>query len=370
MREKDFIFGAEEYGKEVKIMSCKEIEELLEKRIMPKVKKLKDGRQSIALCDVLSSVDENITKENFEYIITCLDELDIVVRGKDSTVDKVDNYEYINTYRNLKEQKRKSLSKEENNALFKALSEATTEAKKTEIRQKIIVGNMALVPFYVYKLAYVNNIPREELESYGYEALINAVNYFDYTLGYAFSTYAHSWIYYKTFDAIITDYNFIPRYDVQFFFDMLNAHELLLEEGVEEDDIHPKQILEVIEQVRGKVFGAKRKEYFISKRLINFPILLSTEELDEYEANKEPLMEQVMHISLRDSLNEVIDTLTHREKSVIRMRFGLDDGKPKTLEEVAREFHVNRERIRQIEAQALRKLRHPYRAKKLIDFLD
>ena len=73
---------------------------------------------------------------------------------------------------------------------------------------------------------------------------------------------------------------------------------------------------------------------------------------------------------LSDKLNEVLATLTPRENEVIRRRYGLDDGKPKTLEEVGREFNVTRERIRQIEAKALRKLRHPGRAKKLKDFLD
>ena len=73
---------------------------------------------------------------------------------------------------------------------------------------------------------------------------------------------------------------------------------------------------------------------------------------------------------LREQLTEVLDTLTEREQKVLRLRFGLDDGRPRTLEEVGREFNVTRERIRQIEAKALRKLRHPSRSKKLKDYLD
>ena len=73
---------------------------------------------------------------------------------------------------------------------------------------------------------------------------------------------------------------------------------------------------------------------------------------------------------MKELLWEVLDTLTPREAKVLRLRFGLDDGNPRTLEEVGKEFHVTRERIRQIEAKALRKLRHPSRSKKLKDFLD
>ena len=73
---------------------------------------------------------------------------------------------------------------------------------------------------------------------------------------------------------------------------------------------------------------------------------------------------------LRDYLNDVLDTLSDREKKVLIMRFGLDDGKPKTLESVGKEFRVTRERIRQIESKAIRKLRHPTRAKKLRDFIE
>ena len=73
---------------------------------------------------------------------------------------------------------------------------------------------------------------------------------------------------------------------------------------------------------------------------------------------------------LHEQLMEVLDTLTEREQKVLRLRFGLDDGRPRTLEEVGRDFNVTRERIRQIEAKALRKLRHPSRSKKLKDYLD
>ena len=82
------------------------------------------------------------------------------------------------------------------------------------------------------------------------------------------------------------------------------------------------------------------------------------------------LFRSVAFIMLKEQLLGVLDTLTPREEKVLRLRYGIDDGKPRTLEEVGREFNVTRERIRQIEAKALRKLRHPSRSKKLRDFLD
>ena len=81
-------------------------------------------------------------------------------------------------------------------------------------------------------------------------------------------------------------------------------------------------------------------------------------------------MNYTTRIVLREQLDEVLDTLTDREENVLRLRFGLDDGRTRTLEEVGREFNVTRERIRQIEAKALRKLKHPSRSKRLKDFLD
>ena len=80
--------------------------------------------------------------------------------------------------------------------------------------------------------------------------------------------------------------------------------------------------------------------------------------------------EVASHTLLREQLSEVLDTLTEREEKVLRLRFGLVDGRPRTLEEVGKEFNVTRERIRQIEAKALRKLRHPSRSRKLKDFLE
>ena len=91
--------------------------------------------------------------------------------------------------------------------------------------------------------------------------------------------------------------------------------------------------------------------------------------LDEDEKSAAPT-DAVSYTMLKEQLIGVLDTLTPREEKVLRLRYGIDDGKPRTLEEVGKEFNVTRERIRQIEAKALRKLRHPSRSKKLKDFLE
>ena len=119
----------------------------------------------------------------------------------------------------------------------------------------------------------------------------------------------------------------------------------------------------------------ENKKYEIMRR-IGIIEATSLDELDEnsYDVVSMEFMSNPEKISdfrnLQDTLNKVLDTLTEREEKVIRARFGLDNGKPKTLEEVGEMFNVGRERIRQIEAKALRKLRHPSRSKKLKEYLD
>ena len=312
--------------------------------------------------DVLRITDDDVDDE---MLLDVDDEEEIEVEKIDLSVpDGVSIEDPVRMY--LKEiGKVPLLSAEEEIELAKRMELGDQEAKK-----RLAEANLRLV-VSIAKRYVGRGMLFLDLIQEGNLGLIKAVEKFDYRKGYKFSTYATWWIRQAITRAIADQARTIriPVHMVETINKLIRVQRQLLQELGREP--YPEEIAKEMNLPVDRV----REIQKISQEPVSLETPIGEEEdshLGDFiqDDNVPVPAEAAAFTLLKEQLSEVLGTLTDRERKVLELRFGLDDGRARTLEEVGKEFNVTRERIRQIEAKALRKLRHPSRSRKLKDYLD
>ncbi|MDP4133269.1 MAG: RNA polymerase sigma factor RpoD [Bacillota bacterium] len=345
-------------GKKKGILSYKEICDALAEFELDEdqIEKVYDTIDSNGI-EIVSDIDKEL--EQIEQVQqTNEEEIDLSMPEGTSVDDHVRMY--------LKEIGKVSLlTAEEEHELARRMAEGDEEAK-----QRLIETNLRLVVSIAKK--YVGRgLLLLDLIQEGNLGLIKAVEKFDYSKGYKFSTYSTWWIRQSITRAIADQARTIrvPVHMVETINKLIRVSRQLLQEYGREATV--EEIAKEMNMSLEKV----REIMKIAQEPVSLEMPIGEEEdshLGDFipDDDAPAPSEAASFMLLKEQLVDVLDTLTSREERVLRLRFGLDDGRARTLEEVGKVFNVTRERIRQIEAKALRKLRHPSRSKKLKDFLE
>jgi RNA polymerase primary sigma factor len=313
-------------------------------------------KKGVDIFETISTREESEAHKSAEEIEKELEQLISVKHGE--SLDPIKKY--------LKEiGKTPLLTFEEEINLAKLYEKGDMDAK-----EKLIKANLRLV-VSIAKKYLGRRLSFLDLIQEGNKGLIRGVEKYDWRRGYKFSTYATWWIR-QAITRAIADQSRTIRIPVHMV-DQINRFYKTQRRLVQKLGKEPT-VKEIAKEMELSV-----EEVENLMKISQQPKSLSTPVGDDKEATLEQfvadqsqptLYDKVSRELLKDALQKVLETLSPRERKVLMMRFGLEDGKPKTLEEVGKEFKVTRERIRQIEAKAIRKLKHPTRARKLKDFLE
>ena len=350
--------------------------EEVEKKLL---QQFKDSHQKSlsedSLCSKLISKFEDIEAEEIEHIknfltnngITITETMTEIVYDEkeyDDVISQINVNDSVKTY--LKSIGNIPLLTAEEE---KEYSRRWIETRDEYARERLIESNLRLV-VSIAKRYQKHNMPFADLIQEGNAGLIKAVEKFDYRKGYKFSTYGTWWIR-QSITRAISDQARLMRVPVHMVETILR-HTRAVRELLQELGRDP-----TVEEIAAKL-GTTIEKVVEVQRISQDPISLESKMGHEEDSKIGDLIPDenalspqdiAMQNMLKEQLMSVLETLTPREQKVIRLRYGLDDSHPRTLEEVGREFSVTRERIRQIEAKALRKLRHPSKLKKLRDDL-
>ena len=354
--------------------------------------------------DIYASVQLNsllslkLNEEELKHAFEFLDSKDIVVRGINASLQsEVKDYMFVRNYHSLGDHTKLPvpLDWDEQESLFEEYS----RTKDPNIKRRLIETNLKLIPWVTYKLSIRYGFNQDELNGYGYEGLVNAIEKFDLSKGYKISTYAYKSIlnsvlrrkanelgfynfkqYLDVLEAIDTVTNYYEENGIEFKAAKSEIIELLtVTKGYSEklarlalsrfnlgtydslDEIQEE--IQAAEDLNDEEYDSENSEY-------NGPLKKTLRFAEELTYDNISHDDELDKKQLKEIFAEVFKTLTPREELVIKMRFGLDDGVAKTLEEVGATLNVNRERVRQIEAKALLKLRHPSRSEKIKDYLE